>query len=141
MLNQLPALPRVGKPLTRRKFIWLTSMSAAGLVAGCATNPVTGKSQLMLMSENQEISMDKKYSPHQFSKDYGPVQDKALNRYLQQTGKKMAARTHRRDCVVWSGRTHEHLLCPLLCRGVPNRHALLYVRYESVQPKKRVVGL
>ncbi len=33
--------------LTRRRFIWLTGMSAAG----CATNPVTGKSQFMTVSE------------------------------------------------------------------------------------------
>lgn len=89
--------PRQGgiRSLTRREFIWLTSMATAGLAVGCATNPVTGKSQLMLISENQEISMDKQYSPHQFSADYGPVQDEALNQYLQQTGKAMAAHTHR----------------------------------------------
>ena len=64
-------------------------------MSGCATNPVTGKQQLMLLSENQEIQIDKKNSPHQFSSDYGKVQDKALNMYINSTGKKMAARTHR----------------------------------------------
>lgn len=83
------------KRLTRREFIWMASLSTAGLVAGCATNPVSGKSQLMLMSENQEIQIDKQHSPHQFSTDYGPVLDSRLNDYLQQTGKKMAERTHR----------------------------------------------
>jgi len=84
-----------GKNISRRDFLWMSSMSAAGLVAGCATNPVTGKSQLMLISEDQEIQTDKQQSPHQFSADYGPVQDSGLNNYLQQTGKRMAAHTHR----------------------------------------------
>jgi len=81
--------------LTRRKFLWLTSASAAGLMLGCATDPVTGKSQLMLVSENQEIQVDKQNSPHQFSSDYGQLQDKPLNNYIDQTGKKMSALTHR----------------------------------------------
>ena len=38
--------------MNRREFLWLSSMAAAGLVAGCATNPVTGRSQLMLVSED-----------------------------------------------------------------------------------------
>ncbi|MCK4986417.1 MAG: twin-arginine translocation signal domain-containing protein, partial [Desulfobacterales bacterium] len=35
--------------LTRRDFLWLSSMTAAGLMFGCATDPVTGKSQFMLV--------------------------------------------------------------------------------------------
>ncbi len=81
--------------MTRRHFIWLTSMAAAGAVAGCATDPVTGKSQFMLVSESQEIQIDKQYSPLQFSSDYGITQDKKLNQYIERTGKQMAARTHR----------------------------------------------
>jgi len=96
MLKQLQPYPDGGKkPLTRREFLWLASLSTAGLAVGCATNPVTGESQLMLMSESQEVELDKHHSPHQFSADYGSVQDKALNNYLQQTGKKMSSHTHR----------------------------------------------
>ncbi len=78
--NPLPIIN--SNDMTRRQFLWLTSISAAGLMSGCATNPVTGKQQLMLLSEDQEIQIDKKNSPHQFSADYGKVQDKALNNYL-----------------------------------------------------------
>ena len=81
--------------LTRREFLWVSSISAAGLMIGCATNPVTGKSQLMLISEEQEIEIDRQHSPHQFSSDYGQLQDKLLNNYVHETGKKMAAMTHR----------------------------------------------
>ena len=82
-------------PMTRRDFLWFMSVSAAGFMAGCATSPVTGRRQLILVSEEQEIQIDKQNSPHQFSADYGVVQDEALNRYVDQTGKAVAARSHR----------------------------------------------
>lgn len=94
MLNK-PLQIITGYGITRREFLRLSSMSAAGFLVGCAVNPVTGKSQLMLVSESQEIQIDKKHSPHQFSSDYGPLQDNSLNNYIDQTGKKMAALTHR----------------------------------------------
>lgn len=81
--------------ITRREFLWMSSLSAAGFMAGCAANPVTGKSQFMMVSEDQEINIDKQNSPHQFSSDYGPLQDISLNNYLNQTGKNIAVRTHR----------------------------------------------
>ena len=81
--------------ISRREFMWLSSLAAVGLIAGCATNPVTGEKQLMLISEDQEIQIDRQYSPYQFSADYGTTQDKKLNDYIDRTGKKMVAGTHR----------------------------------------------
>ncbi len=81
--------------MTRRDFLWLTSMSSAGLLLGCAANPVTGKSQLMLMSEEQEVNIDKQQSPFQISSDYGDLQDKKLNAYIDRTGQRLAKLTHR----------------------------------------------
>jgi predicted Zn-dependent protease len=81
--------------LTRRQFLWLSSMSAAGYVFGCATDPVTGKKQFMLVSEDTEIQIDKQYSPLQFSSDFGAVQDSQLNHYVSQVGNKMATESHR----------------------------------------------
>jgi predicted Zn-dependent protease len=81
--------------LNRREFLRLSGILAAGLAAGCAANPVTGKSQLMLVSEQDEIKMDKQHSPHQISADFGPLQDKALNDYITGIGKTMAQKTHR----------------------------------------------
>ncbi len=83
------------KQMTRREFLWLSSMMAGGIVIGCATDPVTGKQQFMLVSEEEEIQIDKQYSPLQFSADYGPTQDQKLNAYIDSVGKKLAARTHR----------------------------------------------
>lgn len=82
--------------LTRRDFVKLAAVCAsAPVLSSCAVNPVTGERQLMLMSENQEIDLDKKQSPHQFSNDYGIYQDPSLNRYLQQTGLALSSKTHR----------------------------------------------
>ncbi len=83
------------RPITRRRFLYITAMSGAGLAVGCAVNPVTGERQLMLMSEEGEIQIDRQYAPQQFSADYGPLQDTALNAYIDRTGRNIAAITHR----------------------------------------------
>jgi predicted Zn-dependent protease len=85
----------VREGLTRRRFMRLTGLAAAGVAAGCATNPVTGSPQFMTVSEEEEIQIDRQYSPMQFSDDYGPVQDTALNAYVSGVGRAMATRTHR----------------------------------------------
>jgi predicted Zn-dependent protease len=81
--------------LTRRDFIKLASLAAVSTAVGCATNPVTGQSQLMLMGEGEEIQIDKANSPHQFSADYGVTQDNALNGYVAGIGASLARTTHR----------------------------------------------
>ncbi len=84
-----------GTAMSRRQFLYLSSATAAGWLVGCATNPVTGESQFMLVNEQQEIAMDKQHSPHQFSSDYGAVQDSKLNDYVSKTSLKLAGLTHR----------------------------------------------
>lgn len=87
------------RSLTRRDFLWLASAGTVGLavgtLTGCEVNPVTGQRQLMFFSEAQEIELDMRHSPHQFSSDYGPIQDEALNAYLSQLGSQMAGHTQR----------------------------------------------
>jgi beta-barrel assembly-enhancing protease len=81
--------------LSRRSFIRLSGLSLAGWLVGCATNPVTGQSQLMLISEQQEIELDKRYAPHQISTDYGATQDHRLASYVEQTGRRLGSLSHR----------------------------------------------
>ena len=81
--------------LTRRRLLYLLSASAAGAAVGCAASPVTGRTQLMLVSEEDEIQIDRQNAPFQFSADYGQIQDSALNDYVRQVGQSLAARTHR----------------------------------------------
>lgn len=87
------------RQMTRRDFLWLLGVSGGGAalsqLGGCAANPVTGQRQLMLMSEAQEIQIDQEQAPHQFSDDFGAVQDNALNHYVAQLGNSLAQRSHR----------------------------------------------
>lgn len=81
--------------LNRRDFLWLTSACGGLALTGCAVNPVTGQKQFMMVSEQQEVAMDKQSSPYQFSADYGMVQDASLNQYLQNLGMAMGRASHR----------------------------------------------
>jgi predicted Zn-dependent protease len=65
------------------------------LASGCATNPVTGKRMFTLVGEQTEIQQDREAAPHQFSADYGPVQDAELNAYIDRVGRGVAAVSHR----------------------------------------------
>lgn len=51
----------------------------------------------MLVSETEEITMDRQAAPHQLSADYGPVQDLELNAYVSGVGQRLAAASHRPD--------------------------------------------
>ncbi len=81
--------------INRRDFLILASASAGSLILGCAINPVTGKQQLMLVSEGEEKQIDRVNSPHQFSADYGPIQGKQLSNYITGVGRSVGAVTHR----------------------------------------------
>ncbi|MFH1477048.1 MAG: M48 family metalloprotease [Verrucomicrobiota bacterium] len=84
-----------GREMTRRHFIALSAAGAVAALTGCATDPVTGKKQFMLMSEAGEVGADKENSPHQISADYGVLQNADLNRYITGIGDLLAAQSHR----------------------------------------------
>ncbi len=86
---------RIAGGINRREFIACSTLATAGWLAGCATNPVTGRSELMLVSEQDEIAVDRQHAPFQFSADYGLTQDRELADYIARTGKKMVPGTHR----------------------------------------------
>jgi len=78
-----------------KKYILISCLAATVLVFNnCATNPVTGKRQVVLMSEEQEIAMGKEADP-QIVAQFGLYEDKALQDFITQGGKKMAAISHR----------------------------------------------
>jgi predicted Zn-dependent protease len=64
------------------------------LVSSCARNPVTGKRQVALISEEQEIAMGKEADP-QIIAQYGLYEDANLQAFINQKGKEMAAVSHR----------------------------------------------
>ncbi|WP_207426296.1 M48 family metalloprotease [Pedobacter sp. SYSU D00535] len=73
---------------------------ASGLIASlfllntCAVNPVTGKRQVVLMSEEQEIAMGKESDPA-IIQQYGLYEDQKLQEFINRIGKKMGAVSHR----------------------------------------------
>ncbi len=87
----------LNKFLSRRNFLYLTGAAGISLATGCAVNPVTGRQELMLMSESQEINIDRQNSPHQISADYGVVRDTNLNNYVSHVGQTVARKSHRPD--------------------------------------------
>lgn len=91
-----------GADLSRREFLRLAgvaaagaALSGAGLLSGCAVNPVTGRSQLMLMSEADEIKADHQYAPLQHSHDFGYDHDPVLSQYVQSVGLSLARHSDR----------------------------------------------
>ncbi len=64
------------------------------LLAACATNPVTGKSELALVSEAQEIQMGQQ-AAEEAKAAYGVVDDAALQQYVSSIGLKIAKGTER----------------------------------------------
>ncbi len=86
--------------LNRRQVLELLGIGVGAVVGqafltGCAVDPVTGKQEIVLLSEADEIALDRKQSPYQFSTDYGQVQDQRLNRYINRVGLEIARRSHR----------------------------------------------
>jgi predicted Zn-dependent protease len=64
------------------------------MIGSCAVNPVTGKKQIVLMSEDQEIAMGKQYDPSVVA-EFGLYPDDKLQAFITQKGKEMAAISHR----------------------------------------------
>jgi predicted Zn-dependent protease len=83
-----------------------TSGAAAGLCAcvalSCATNPVTGKRQLALISESQEIAMGRE-ADKEVASSYGLYPDDGLQQYVQNLGASIASRTERPN-LPWTFR-------------------------------------
>lgn len=75
----------------------LTAALAAGL-AGCATNPVTGSSDFVLMTEEQEIALGRQMHP-QILQEMSLYDNARLNTYVQRVGEQLAAKSHRPELI------------------------------------------
>jgi len=83
-----------------RTFAPLTALAVT--LAGCATNPATGSSELMLVSESQEVQMGRQ-ADQEVIASIGLYPDSAWQRYIQQLGARMAARSERPN-LPWTFR-------------------------------------
>src|SRR5690349_19053588 len=64
------------------------------LLSSCAVNPVTGKKQFVLMSENQEIAMGKESDP-EIMAFFGKYDDPGLQKFINEKGQEMVRISHR----------------------------------------------
>lgn len=68
----------------------------ATVFAGCATNPVTGEQNLVLVSERQELALGQQ-AHQQTLQQYRVYEDAALQQYVDAVGQRLAAVSHRDD--------------------------------------------
>lgn len=89
--------PAPDKPLTFAPIFMKTRFLLCGavlLLTGCATNPVTGKREVILVSEGQEVAMGAQSDPA-VTAQFGLYPDKKLQQFIDEKGQKMAAISHR----------------------------------------------
>lgn len=70
------------------------------VLAGCATNPATGRRQLMLMSEQEEIQIGRQ-TDQEIRQQMGLYDDPALQEYVSSVGQKLVGASHRPE-LPWS---------------------------------------
>src|SRR5687767_13494861 len=75
----------------RQKII---ALAMASMLAACATNPVTGKRELALVSESQEIAMGQD-AAKQVESSLGLVDDAGLQAYVRGIGTRLASQSER----------------------------------------------
>ena len=68
----------------------------AGIAAGCATNPVTGRPELVLVSAAREKELGREEA-QRIEQEMGLLDDPAIVAYVQAVGRRLAAQSPRRD--------------------------------------------
>jgi len=71
------------------------ALLALAAAPGCTVNPVTGKSQLDLMGEAQELELGKSLYPGAIQQSLGPIADEPLQREVDRVGQSVAVVSHR----------------------------------------------
>lgn len=79
----------------RRMQSTFVSLTVTLLVIACSTNPATGKRELNLVSEGQEIAIGRQSHP-EILKEFGVYDEKPeLNRLVERVGKEIASQSQR----------------------------------------------
>ena len=76
----------------------LISFSLLSLVISCSVNPVTGERDFVLMSEEAELEMGRKYYS-QILQSQALYQDPKIQSYVQSIGDSLAELSHRSDLI------------------------------------------
>jgi len=78
----------------RKRLTLLILASPFCFFIGCATNPITGQSELMLFSPQQDIELGRKYAPELEKQLGGRIADQTLQNYIDSVGQRIAAVSH-----------------------------------------------
>jgi predicted Zn-dependent protease len=78
--------------MTTRTLLAAVAIAAIAMT-GCATNPVTGKADVVTMSAAQEVEIGRKMHP-QVLQQYGRYSDEALQSYVTEVGQRIARVSH-----------------------------------------------
>jgi predicted Zn-dependent protease len=78
--------------MTTRTLFAAVAITAIAMT-GCATNPVTGKADVVTMSAAQEAELGRKMHP-QILQQYGRYSDEALQAYVNDVGQRIARASH-----------------------------------------------
>lgn len=79
---------------------FLSTVLAVAVTAGCATNPVTGKRQMSLLSEAEELAIGQQQDA-EIRREMGVYDDPALQAYVTEIGQELARASHRPN-LPWS---------------------------------------
>jgi predicted Zn-dependent protease len=80
-----------------RKSCFLIAVFLTCFAAGCATNPITGQSQLMLFPESQDIVIGRQYAPEVEKQLGGRIDDQQLQDYVSFVGRQIVRVSHYRN--------------------------------------------
>lgn len=82
----------------KTKYRLLVLLLLLSLFGGCAVNPVSGKQDLVLLSEGDEIALGRKTN-QEVLQQYKVYDNPALQAYVQNIGTKLALNSHRNNLV------------------------------------------
>jgi predicted Zn-dependent protease len=82
-------------PLNKTLRASLLVLAVASALGGCASNPVTGRPDLVFQSESGEIKRSKEVHPMIMQQFGGPYEDQQLQTYVNEIGQRTAKASHR----------------------------------------------
>ena len=82
----------------KTKYLIPVLLLSLSLFGGCAVNPVSGKQDLVLLSESDEIALGRKTNK-EVLQQYSVYDNPALQAYVQNIGNKVALNSHRNNLV------------------------------------------
>jgi predicted Zn-dependent protease len=88
-----PAVTHVSRPM---RMPYIVTAILAVLLVSCATNPVTGKKDVTLMSQKSEVETGRRIHD-EVIRSIGVYQDQALQDYVNGVGQRLAKLSHRSE--------------------------------------------